>query len=58
MGVIYDKNSGEFYKVDIEGKSLEFYASDNRLFYSVRSYDAETGVTSTTGEQYFEVKRK
>lgn len=58
VGVIYDKNSGEFYKVDIEGKSLEFYASDNRLFYSVRSYDAETGVTSTTGEQYFEVKRK
>lgn len=58
VGIIYDKNSGEFIRLDKEDKAIDFYSSDNRLFYSERRYEVETNIIYSSGEQYFEVIRK
>lgn len=57
-GIIYDKNSGEFIRLSKEDKAIEFYSSENRLFYSERNYDNKTNIIDSSGEEYYEVKRK
>lgn len=57
-GIIYDKNSGEFIRLEKENKSIEFFSSENRLFCNERNYDVLTNIISFSDEEYYEVIRK
>ena len=58
VGIIYDKNSGEFFRIDKEDKDISFYSSDNRLFYVENIYDAVEEICHLTGDCYFELIKK
>lgn len=57
-GIIYDKNSGEFIRLSKEDKAIEFYSSENRLFYNEGNYNAKTNIVTFSGDRHYEVIRK